>query len=75
MPTYRCVTANLEKGHKPGVQAWLESTLQTGPAMVFGQELHKPALIDGLANEHGYHALATAARTALVDRLMGHGPW
>ncbi len=52
--TNLCVSANLEKFQKPATRVWLEGVLARQPAMIFGQELHKPELLRDLAEEHGY---------------------
>lgn len=52
---YGCVTANLEKGDKPGVDSWLTPAICSRPALVFRQEFNKPDVLEPLAEEHGYY--------------------
>jgi hypothetical protein len=50
----RCVTANLEKGHKPGTREWIERAVESNPAVLFLQEFRDLPFLEALGEQHGY---------------------
>src|SRR5687767_7201112 len=71
--SYKCVTANLEKGHKSGVEQWLREAVASSPAIVFAQEFRRKDLVEELAGTYGYQVawpLEVNPRWWMVSWLM-----